>query len=289
MACLFPLTIYNLKVHRDPSEVFSIELLTKAPIQVLLGAVCWLLPISAIAPPSSLVAVAGTILSPNACPNVASLNFSRENDWSNFNSPPTGSLSTWKYDSGGRYLADSSSGIDRITAMLLASDKAPPSPHNPCPEGGNCSLSISFHGPSFQCEEREDFDSTSTGSLDLLPPSGHIIFMGFFDRFSIDPRTMTLAEESHNTSIQNPEQFWIGYVRNTTKPSKTGSSNATLWPFELERRVLKCSLHRARYIADLSFKGDRQEAKQIRVDTRRPVIPEGEIVGQNSSTYNEIS
>ena len=293
------------KVSRDPTRALSIELLTKATIQVFLAAVCWLLPLSAIAPPSALVVVPSREFSSEICPSVASLNFSRENNYPNLDGESENTISLWGNFEGTEAWVYSQPAYDimRLAAMTLPSKNDPPSPHSPCP-GADCSLHISFSGPAYRCEEQSDFDGTTPQRLDNLPPSGNSLYSCKFPtnesgadtlEFNSGVPSEWMAERQPAASLYKgkwgtftkPYPLWIGYIHNTTKSSK--SVNATLWPFELERKVLKCELNHATYTVDLAFEGAQQSVKQTHLDFRGPVLAEGEIMTPSNATYKQFA
>ncbi|KAK0612116.1 hypothetical protein B0T14DRAFT_571946 [Immersiella caudata] len=127
---------------RDQTQALSTELLTKATVQVVLAAVCWLLPLSAISSPSALTAIPISLVSHETCPSVDGA--TTISLWDFLDGTHTPVYSQPSYDSMG------------LAAMTLPSNNGPPSPHNPCP-GANCtSTTISFDGPACRCKDCEE-------------------------------------------------------------------------------------------------------------------------------------
>ncbi|KAK0647103.1 hypothetical protein B0T16DRAFT_458965 [Cercophora newfieldiana] len=287
---------------RDPSKAISREMLSKATVQVMLAAACWLLPLSAIASPSTLVAMPSTMSSNESCPRVASLDFAREsispgvgdagrkyeiNYWGVYRNTTTPVYMQPTYD------------FQRLSAVSFRSKNGPLHSHDPCP-GANCTLTLEFTGPAYKCDEKADFDGTTNQRLTHMPPRGNVVFTSShpdkerknkmeiylgvpMEWFSEKGELYTGKWGTFTTMYP----MWVGYVQNTTRPYK--GVNDTLWPFELEKKVLKCDLNYAGYTVDLSFEGGRQTVTEMQLDYRGPVLPDGQTMTPYNTTYREFS
>ncbi|KAK5660201.1 hypothetical protein OQA88_13672 [Cercophora sp. LCS_1] len=249
-----------------------------------------------------------TTVSSEICPHVASLNFSRENDYTDIYDKGTRETTIvyWGYYEGTRRLVYSQPSYDfsRLAGMTLPSNAGPPSPpFDPC-SGANCTMTISFDGPAQRCQEMPDFDpATTTQRLDRLPPSGNEIYncnninsnsTSYKNELEINsgvPAEWIIKDGPMYTknwgTFNKTYPMWFGYVSNTTRPW-TGD-NSTLWPWELERKVLKCELHHARYTIDLSFEGGQQTVVDKQVELKRPLLVEGEVMTPDNTTYKEFA
>lgn len=246
-----------------------------------------------------------SIISTNeTCPNVATLDFARrESD------PPEAyrgarnyEIIYWGVYKGTDTLVYKQPTYDfqRLSALSLRSKNGPIPSHDPCP-GANCTLDLQFDGPAYKCDEKADFDGTTQQRLTHMPPNGNFVFTSSHPNKERDNKTrveiylgspMEWFSEKGELYTRKWGTFttmypmWIGYVRNTSRPYK--GVNDSLWPFELERKVLKCELNSARYTVDLSFESGRQSVKDLQLDFRGPILPEGQIMTPYNATYRQF-
>lgn len=259
-----------------------------------------LLPICAIASPSSLVVKLSSSVSPGElCTNVSSLDFFRSSDnvWGGA-SMGTTELCYWGYeeDTMTWYYDQPSFEFTKIAQLWFPSTDPLPA-GNPCPAGTNCTYNISFDGPAYQCNEEADFDGTSGQSLDLLPPTGNVLYT--CSQIQSDTRLDGLGVPDEWNSIPKNDSsygvftrewpMWIGYVRNTTRPAAANSTNNTLWPFELERKVLKCTLNYATYHYNFSFENGHQVVSDPLIDFKGPLLPDGQSMSPQNHSYKQFA
>ncbi|KAK3345806.1 hypothetical protein B0T25DRAFT_611690 [Lasiosphaeria hispida] len=252
---------------REPTEAFSAELVFKAPSLTLIALLCWLLPLCAVATPSTPIAVPSSTSSTEIC-KVASLNFSRDNglSWDAIGAKKVefcywefgSKTNKWYYD-GPTYEFQQLSNLWWSSTEALVGS-------SPCRAGANCTYDISFDGPAIKCDERADFDGTTGQSLEDLPPSGTSLYTGSMTETGLDTKGRPLEWLKDNQSygvFTREYPTWIGYV-------------------------LECNLHHAKYTVAISYLDGRQVVNRALVEHRGPVLPRGGSMYPENSTYGQF-
>jgi hypothetical protein len=127
-------------------------------------------------------------------------------------------------------------------------------PENPC-TGFNCSYSLTFNGPAYQCFEQPDFDIpyNKTITKEMLVPDGNYSYVALS---SIEedaygrPLSWLNASQADIGALTEPD-FWVGYVVNTSipLPEPIVTEWGSVWRHQMDKKVLKCSM----YTADQTF------------------------------------
>ncbi|KAK3988757.1 hypothetical protein QBC44DRAFT_397734 [Cladorrhinum sp. PSN332] len=286
---------------QNPIGAFNLEFLTKASSQFLLAAVCWLLPLSAITSPSSLVAVPASSITRERCSDVPAVHFLNYNDYDEGGNLDQGKdhlsqVYYWHHEESIDVVTYDmpSFEIESIAAQANPSD-GPLLSRNPCPAGTNCTYSIPFDGPAYRCEDQIDFDGSTGQTLELFPPRNVLIYSASLIQSTQNLNGLGIPVEWSNMTKTDPMYgvftksypIWIGYVQNTTRPYK--GPNDTMWPYELERKTIKCTLNYAEYDVKLSFRGGRQFVDETNIDHKRPLLLDGEQTSPQNKSYDQFS
>jgi hypothetical protein len=132
-------------------------------------------------------------------------------------------------------------------------------PLNPC-TGYNCTYTITFNGPAYQCVNETDFDLPSNNSVtkDLLVPTGNYSYLALSSILEDDvgrPLSWLNESQSEIGTLVEPD-FWVGYVINTTIPlaEPIVTPWGSVWAHEMTQQVLKCSLYTADKTYTLSWR-----------------------------------
>jgi hypothetical protein len=200
------------RIFSAPTSIFSLlhlHILRVAPITWGFAALCWLIPIAAIFPPGS-IRIEGHLLTSNAQRFVPTFNSSR----------PTVSKivelngTTWDYSGPAQVLKLSTT----LTVLGHGIRQFP----SPC--GTNCSYTLSFQGPTFQCRN---------STVDSMNPL-----------FAARDRQVWI-----NTNIIDND-FWIWYTYNTFNASRELSNIDPIV------QAVTCCTYEANYTADFLFLND---------------------------------
>ncbi|OIW29243.1 hypothetical protein CONLIGDRAFT_411841 [Coniochaeta ligniaria NRRL 30616] len=301
----------------DPAEFFDKDLFLGAFLPALLALLIWLLPLSAIATPSTLTVADGSKSYSTMCNNVSTLNFNRENGfdmnvWDR--TQDKNGMSFWDmYDNTTSYYAGPSMDLRRTFNLAMLStnpiqpDRSwttdpiyinPLQPNNPCPTDSSCTYSVTFNAPSYKCEERDEFGGNTTLKKSMLAPYGDLVYVSYssVDEDNVgrplDWNTTDPTYDNTGTWTQEPS-VWFGYSYNTTKNATAENAtqwNTTNWPAQLTHHVIECSLYNATYSFTLSFLiSGVMVVTGYSIDYIGPLLPQGQTMAPWMPTYMEFS
>ncbi|KAK4225313.1 hypothetical protein QBC38DRAFT_501448 [Podospora fimiseda] len=289
----------------NPIGTLNLEFLKKATSQFLLAAACWLLPLAAITTPSSLTAMA--ISGSKPCKNVSTIYFLKDGDFNDDGTNVKGKENlrrVYYWD-----IIDNNTTTNRETYAMptyefgnlidlaLKSTNGPLAGPNPCgPKTVNCAYTIQFDGPAYTCEDKADFDGSTNQTLDMFPPRGEHVYSASpivnynhrLDKLGRPVQWANLTTKDPMYGVFTREYpIWLGYSFETTRPHK--GPNNTLWPYELEHNIIKCTLNYARYEVTLGFMDGKQVVYNTKVDAKGPLLPEGQQMEPSNKEYAEYA
>lgn len=250
------------------------------------------------------------------CNNVSVLNFNRENGFDmnvwDKNLDKNG-MSFWDmYENTTSYFAGPSMDLRRTFNLAMLStnpiqpDRSwttdpilinPLQPNNPCPFDSNCTYSVTFHAPSYKCEERDEFGGDTTLKKSMLAPYGDLVYVSY-SSFEEDELGRPLDWNKTDPTYDNTGTWtrepsvWFGYSYYTNKNATAENAtqwNTTNWPIQLTHHVIECSLYNATYSFTLNFKSGLMNVTGYSVDYIGPLLPEGQVMAPWMPTYMEYS
>ncbi|KAK3386501.1 hypothetical protein B0H63DRAFT_520593 [Podospora didyma] len=120
----------------------------------------------------------------------------------------------------------------QLAALTLPFNNGPLFSHDPCP-GASCTLTVSFDGPAYKCEDMKDFDGTTGQTLDDFPPKGQLLY------------TASHIQTEDNLDVDGVPHLWL---------------------FGLDRKVMKCTFNYAKYDVTLKFEDARMSVNDTQLD-----------------------
>ncbi|OCL04724.1 hypothetical protein AOQ84DRAFT_323993 [Glonium stellatum] len=268
----------------DPTYFRNWEMIRNAKLATVMGVASWLIPIASVLSPASLTSIVTTEYLPNTttiCRSVPSLNISAESDKDfrhqrNVSGVPAVSIQYWNttdpravklgwFD----YWDQPSQVLDRLALMSAFSGGPLPRKdfaHQACGPGWNCSYTISFTAPGYQCQELANGSYPNTQGLEdmgapfnisSLAPIGPNIYRG---EVAIDeyqrPQVPTTRDGTPAQGPPYPEDLgvfkiepmmWIGYTINTSQPLPPGSPFVGKWLTIMMPKIFSCTHHQTQY------------------------------------------
>ncbi|KAF2964694.1 hypothetical protein GQX73_g8888 [Xylaria multiplex] len=144
----------------NPWVFTNFQFLSEAYLAAVIALSVWLLPLSAIASPSTLTVRNAALTTPGTCNNVSMLDFTRENGFgADSDDQERSGMSYWNEIRDDKLLVyDKPSGeLARIFQLAFLSYTGPPKPSNPCLVVEECTLTIDIAAPAYSCQPREEF------------------------------------------------------------------------------------------------------------------------------------
>jgi len=242
----------------DPLEFLNAEFLLKATIPALLAGLSWSLPLTAIASPASLTSVATITNRTSTCNNIPSLDFQRELTLTI--TSDENALCFWaNKPDGTAYYNSPSDDLWKLSTIELLAGNGPLAPPNPCPISTNCSYTIHYNGPTYQCTDQPDFAIPTNASLtkDLLVPTGNYSYLtaqNILEDGNGQPLWWGNASIADVGNLTEPD-FWVGWAINTTIPLADPITTPwdSVWGYQMDQKVMKCSMYTADYTYTLSW------------------------------------
>lgn len=205
-------------------------------------------------------------------------------------------MSYWDSFDNGTYFYNSPS-MDHMKLFQLSMlSNSPLQPENPCPTDTNCTYSVSFHAPSYKCEEKPDFGGPRTYNLTSMAPYGNLLYASYSsvdEDFVGRPLDWNRTNPDNNTGIFHQEaSFWVGWVINTSLPVTPEDSkkwNTTKWRYKLEPHVMECAYYNSTYSYDLSFLQGKMEIDSSSIVPNELLLPKGKFMAPGMDIYQEYS
>ena len=191
----------------------------------------------------------------------------------------------------------------RMSDLAMLSETGPLQPQNPCLHGWDCSYAIAFDAPAYNCSDEPEFPTFAPDvdggyiTKSWLAPNGNTTWFGvssiWEDEFGRPAPWYPWYAPKYNTTPEvigtwkvEPD-YWIGYVINTTEPLPV-PANAT-WRHELIPKVMKCSMYRATYNYDLSFRRGQMNVDNSTVKLHSPYLAPNTSIAPGNSDYQAYS
>ncbi|KAF2265818.1 hypothetical protein CC78DRAFT_176879 [Lojkania enalia] len=286
-------------VTEDPSQFVNWEMIRNGKLATFMAACSWLIPIASVLSPASLTAEVRTTYNETQCPAVAALNFTHESlyNFRNESNYPGSSLVYYnttdvrsKEEGWFDYYDQPSKNARRLTvtsAYLRKPAVFPNASVDSCGEAWNCTYSIGFQAPGYQCSEIANSSSPIPASeaipfnLSILAPLGNYTYYSSVDLGDyVNPQ----VESNNGMPIQGPPYpetlgvfqaepvLWIGYTINTTKPYEPSSPYRERWYNVHEPKIFKCILHHTNYIFEMKYNESVQSAQRTAREFLKPVV-----------------
>ncbi|KAF2803463.1 uncharacterized protein BDZ99DRAFT_468019, partial [Mytilinidion resinicola] len=157
-----------------------------------------------------------------------------------------------------------------------------------CGAGWNCTFSISFVGPGYQCNEIANassdtaLQSGSPFNTSSLAPIGDKIYIADVDAAEYaNPQLLT---NDKGEPIEGPPwpaelgalkaepKLWIGYSVNTTQPYAPDSAFAGKWKTVKIPRIFACEHHETQYTVHFNYSGGKQTTTVTNKTFLNPII-----------------
>ncbi|XTI83250.1 hypothetical protein V2W45_1517066 [Cenococcum geophilum] len=278
-------------VTENPTEFRKWEMLRNAKLASFMAVASWLIPIAAVLSPASLTSEVKIVTNNTHCPEVASLNFTHESVYNFRNGGYYPGSSLVYYNStdvnatqpGWFDYYDQPSKIARrltITSAYLQKPVSyPDAALQSCGDGWNCTYTISFQGPGYNCEEVANSTNPNNEGLlamhapfntSSLAPAGTFIYLSNVDMGEYaNPQTPTNSSGEPAEGPPYPENLgvflaepvlWIGYSINTTIPYDPSSPYYSRWGAVHEPKMFKCTHYQTNYTLEQRYKDEIQNS-----------------------------
>ncbi|KAK3995259.1 hypothetical protein QBC44DRAFT_320751 [Cladorrhinum sp. PSN332] len=284
----------------DPFEFFDKELVTRAFFPTLLALLVWILPLSAIASPSTLTATNGIRNETTTCHNASTLNFNLENGFGIWRREPgvnKQGMSFWDNWVGPQTAFYNQPSMDsrRIFQLAMLS-KEPLQPSSPCPTDSNCTYSVSFHAPSYKCERRDDFGGLKLYNKSQMAPFGNLLYASY-SSVQEDPvgrpLTWDIKNVTHETGVFDTEPtLWVSWVWNTTlatTPENSTQWNTSYWRYQINTHIMECTLWNSTYNYTLEYLHGKMNVTDSNITHDTLLLPRGEVKTPSDPNYMEFS
>lgn len=167
--------------------------------------------------------------------------------------------------------------LQKVATLALLSGNTLTLP-NPCADGANCTWTFSFDGPSYDCQERDDFDSSTRLTKDMLLPTGTDLYTsvstGSEDKFGAPTfwETETWQNDSNIGTFLMEPTLWIGFIYNATDP-----------------HVIECTLYNTTYNYNMSFTNGNMNINSLQKTLIAPALPSGSSIGPMDPNYEAFA
>ncbi|KAI4609903.1 uncharacterized protein J4E87_010950 [Alternaria ethzedia] len=152
-----------------------------------------------------------------------------------------------------------------------------------CGSGWNCTYTISFVGPGYQCEDVDDTDeSNAPFALSGLAPNGSLVYNADVDQGDYGYQDPVNGTGSLGV-FENEPNLWIGYAINTSEPYSYDEEPEykAKWGNVHEPKIFKCVMQYTKYTFNMSY-NPRQSATRWKREFLRPVIGDHPIEPQKN-------
>jgi hypothetical protein len=263
------------------------------------------IPIAAVLSPASLTTTIAVLTNSTSC-MAANLNFTEES-YNNFRHPKNISgfygISLSYYNTTDvnattpgwfDYWDQPSKNALRLSVMSVYSNKPverDDAATSACGAGWNCSYSISFTGPGYQCSEIASGVGANDSVLQLigapfntssLVPAGINIYQAVVDNGDYtDPQ---LPLDSKGQPIEGPPwpedlgafktepKLWIGYTVDSSQPLPSDSPFASRWKTIKTPKIFTCDHYETQYSVQFNYSEGRQSATVTNRTFLNPII-----------------
>ncbi|KAF2492195.1 hypothetical protein BU16DRAFT_514951 [Lophium mytilinum] len=287
----------------DPTKFRSFEMVRNAKLATLMAIASWLIPIAAVLSPGSLTSEPKDLHNITFCPRVGTLDFSNESRFNFRNESvfPGSSLIYYNTtDVNGKAPGwfdyyDQPSKISKrlsITAAYLQKPvQNPQASVNNCDNGWNCTYTIHFQGPGYNCEELANSSTPNAQQLNsqgapfnltALAPQGNNVYMANVDVGDYaDPQVETNDKGEPASGppyppllgvFQTEPVLWIGYSINTSKLYDKSSEYYAKWGGVHVSKIFKCEAYHTNYTVLMNYTDAIQTATILNRTYTSPIV-----------------
>ncbi|KAK4227295.1 hypothetical protein QBC38DRAFT_455389 [Podospora fimiseda] len=285
----------------DPLEFFDKELVTRAFLPTLLALLAWILPLSAIASPSTLTASNIPHNETATCLGASTLDFNLENGFGIWRrEPDVNKQGSCFWDDWIRpntaFYNQPSMDARRLFQLAMLS-KEPLQPQSPCPSDSNCTYSLSFHAPAYKCENRDDFGgSNQLYKMSQMVPFGNLTYASYSseDEDTVGrPQYWDIKNVTEDTGVFHKEPtLWVSWVWNSTLPVTPENAtqwNTASWSHQWNTHVMECTLWNSSYSYTLSYLQGKMNVTESTVRHDHVLLAEGQVKKPDDDNYMEFS
>ncbi|KAI1360242.1 hypothetical protein F5Y08DRAFT_348922 [Xylaria arbuscula] len=266
----------------DPFAFLDMKFLSNAYLPAILAAFIWILPLSAIASPSSLTVRNGDQTSSETCGGVPTLDFTRENGFGvDSDDQERAGMSYWGFDRpDALYTYNSpSSEVNRVFQLTLLSFTGPLKPYSPCPSYKSCVYTIDIVAPVYKCQDRQEFgDDNPLGyNASQLGLNGTLLYASYssFEE-DIGGRPLEWGQMPPSAAgfgvFDRLPSFWVGWVTQDRHP-----------------HIAECLLYNAITSYQFTFSGDNISMNRTSTSLGSLLLPEGSVKAPWESDYQQFS
>lgn len=293
----------------DPSLFFSWETISKATLVTVMALVIWLIPVATIVFSPAALTFGDTHESEVKTISVPTLNFSAESfkDWRVPTRMPDGANrpSLMFYNTTDRtatadgwfdYYDTPSTELNRISLMTAYSMRneslnLDDARQKSCGGDFNCTYTISFVGPAYNCRElahgdgddQKVWEMAAPVDTSLLVPRGPYVYyadvdMGEYLRPQPHAGEVTalggfvkgdISEDFG--SFKSEPILWIGYATNSSETLPPDSPYAQNWTHKFDSHIFACTHYETRYTVEFNYSGP-FFTTDITYDYMQPVV-----------------
>ncbi|KAF9876655.1 hypothetical protein CkaCkLH20_06063 [Colletotrichum karsti] len=285
-----------------PLSLLNLEFLWKAKIPAALVLYCWLSPLSVILTTSTLIAVPSQEVHNTTCPGVRTLNFRFEDNtnWRNggkIASLDQQSLSWWNETSKDEFdpnffdyytsMSDNAKELLQASTYLQRPIFDQDNTFEVCERGWNCTVEISFVGPTYNCStisrgvggaegpgflQQENGKSMIPFNMSMLAPVGNFTYIAQTMHgeyaypqmdavFSGGIPKMAPPFPAHLGVFRTEPIIWIGYAEMNKSYNATEFQNRTTDvrnSAAFTPVVIACEHYEANYTAEIAYRDGMQ-------------------------------
>ncbi|KAK7426556.1 hypothetical protein QQZ08_006886 [Neonectria magnoliae] len=293
----------------DATELFNREAWKKSWLVMFLAIYVWASPLVVIFSSATLSVVAETRHEENMCPSIRTLNFTHDetNDFRKLNVPEgqelrSLSFSLWNTTSTDQedpdhfdYWTKPSDQFASIANKVLYGKDAIARENvalEVCGPGWNCSTTINFVAPGYQCEELygdNDSEIKKFGgveapfNLSQIAPIGNWTYYAITNEGEYAPQQVNSGDAGipimsppfpkHLGAFRTEPVIWLGYasVENLTEehPTENGTPG---WDKAYKPVVFACEHYETNYTVNLNYTGGLQSYEVIKRDYMSKII-----------------
>ncbi|KAM5352926.1 hypothetical protein ACJ41O_005648 [Fusarium nematophilum] len=303
----------------DATELFSSEAWKKSWLVMFLAIYVWASPLVVIFSSATLSVIAETKHEETMCPSIRTLNFSHEetNDFRQLNIPDgqklrSLSFSLWNTTTAAPtdeghidYWTKASDQFASIATKVLYGKGAIAREEvavEVCGPGWNCSTTINFVAPGYQCEQLAGADDTEIKefggnsppfNLSVIAPNGNYTYYAVTNEGEYSPQQIKAGESGIPVDLKPPfpknlgafrtePVIWLGYASvdklSEDHPTEFGKPG---WD-KYKSVVFACEHYETNYTVNLNYTGGLQTYEVVERDYMRRIVNTTFVRGKKS-------
>lgn len=292
--------------------MLSLEFLKDAKGAFALALFAWVTPLVVILTANTLLVVPRTMMHNTTCPGVRTLNFSHEEttDWRNprriegLFEIPMSLWNTTKRDGETDsdwfdYYTGPSPNFQQTATLGAFLEEVVAPKHaavNICGAGWNCTFTIDFTAPGYQCTEVASGVGSKVSNLtqasgeavapfgtDVILPEGHNSYVAFTSGGEYSTTqlakvgiggipNMSPPYPAHLGALRTEPIIWIGYAVLNHPGQTQPTRNQSGWKDAFTPKIMACEHRETAYVANITYVGETQNATIVSQKFGAPVI-----------------